>query len=164
MRGAYHFEVEQTSAGGLCRFGWSTTAAKLALGTDKHGFGYGGTGKKSHGNQFDSYGGAYGAGDVLGCTLDRAKGTISYSKNGQPLGVAFKLPAALARDALYPAICLKGCSVRLNFGERGFAHPPPAGAARSPPPPPPTSSAPPPPPTPPPAPAAAAAETARRRR
>ena len=129
LRGAYHFEVEQTGAGGLCRFGWSTTAAKLALGTDKHGFGYGGTGKKSHGNQFDSYGGAYGAGDVLGCTLDRAAGTISYSKNGQSLGVAFKLPAALARDALYPAICLKGCSVRLNFGERGFAHPPPAGAA-----------------------------------
>jgi ATP-dependent RNA helicase DDX1 len=33
---------------GLCRFGWSTRAASLDLGTDRQGFGYGGTGKKSH--------------------------------------------------------------------------------------------------------------------
>lgn len=33
---------------GLCRFGWSTRAGRLDLGTDRHGFGYGGTGKKSH--------------------------------------------------------------------------------------------------------------------
>lgn len=26
------------------------------LGTDKYGFGFGGTGKKSHNKQFDSYG------------------------------------------------------------------------------------------------------------
>ena len=92
---------------------------EAALGTDKHGFGYG-AGEVAR-QPVRPYGGAHGAGDVLGCTLGRAAGTISYSKNGQSLGVAFKLPAALARDALYPAICLKGCSVRLNFGERGRA-------------------------------------------
>jgi hypothetical protein len=27
---------------GLCRVGWSTRSAKLDLGTDKNGFGYGG--------------------------------------------------------------------------------------------------------------------------
>ena len=32
--GVYHFEVEQASAG-LCRVGWSTLSAKLALGTDE---------------------------------------------------------------------------------------------------------------------------------
>ena len=36
--------------------GWSTQAASLDLGTDKHGFGFGGTGKKSHNRQFDAYG------------------------------------------------------------------------------------------------------------
>ena len=41
---------------GLCRVGWATLKAKLDLGTDKEGFGFGGTGKKSHGRQFDSYG------------------------------------------------------------------------------------------------------------
>lgn len=39
-----------------CRVGWSTQAASLDLGTDKHSFGYGGTGKKSHNRSFDSYG------------------------------------------------------------------------------------------------------------
>lgn len=41
---------------GLCRVGWSTDKASLDLGTDKFGFGFGGTGKKSFGKQFDSYG------------------------------------------------------------------------------------------------------------
>ena len=41
---------------GLCRVGWSTLKAKLDLGTDKEGFGFGGTGKSSFGRQFDSYG------------------------------------------------------------------------------------------------------------
>lgn len=41
---------------GLCRVGWSTERALLDLGTDREGFGFGGTGKKSHGKQFDNYG------------------------------------------------------------------------------------------------------------
>ena len=41
---------------GLCRVGWSTLKASLDLGTDKEGFGFGGTGKKSFGRQFDTYG------------------------------------------------------------------------------------------------------------
>ena len=41
---------------GLCRVGWSTLKATLDLGTDKEGFGFGGTGKKSFGRQFDTYG------------------------------------------------------------------------------------------------------------
>lgn len=36
--------------------GWSTQAASLDLGTDRHSFGFGGTGKKSHNRSFDSYG------------------------------------------------------------------------------------------------------------
>lgn len=39
-----------------CRVGWSTQAASLDLGTDRHSFGFGGTGKKSHNRSFDSYG------------------------------------------------------------------------------------------------------------
>ena len=40
----------------LSRVGWSTQAASLDLGTDRHSFGYGGTGKKSHNRSFDGYG------------------------------------------------------------------------------------------------------------
>jgi len=41
---------------GLCRCGWSTVGASLNLGTDQQGFGFGGTGKKSHARQFDDFG------------------------------------------------------------------------------------------------------------
>ena len=53
--GKYYFEATVTDEG-LCRVGWATLKAKLELGTDKEGFGFGGTGKKSFGRQFDSYG------------------------------------------------------------------------------------------------------------
>lgn len=55
MAGRYYYEATVTDEG-LCRVGWSTDKATLDLGTDKFGFGFGGTGKKSWGKQFDSYG------------------------------------------------------------------------------------------------------------
>jgi len=36
--------------------GWATQDALLDLGTDRLGFGFGGTGKKSNSRQFDNYG------------------------------------------------------------------------------------------------------------
>lgn len=78
--GKYYYEVACHDQG-LCRVGWSTSQALLDLGkfmlfqfdfltdlvmmffypvlfsgTDKYGFGFGGTGKKSYNKQFDSYG------------------------------------------------------------------------------------------------------------
>ena len=53
--GRYFYEATVTDEG-LCRVGWSTDKGTLDLGTDKFGFGFGGTGKKSSGRQFDSYG------------------------------------------------------------------------------------------------------------
>jgi ATP-dependent RNA helicase DDX1 len=41
--GKYYYEAEVTDEG-LCRVGWSTRAAALDLGTDAHGYGFGGTG------------------------------------------------------------------------------------------------------------------------
>ena len=41
----------------LChRVGWSSQAASLDLGTDKGGFGFGGTGMRSNNRQFEKYG------------------------------------------------------------------------------------------------------------
>jgi len=44
---------------GLVRLGWATKAAG-ELGTDRHGFGFGGTGKKSHERRFEDYGRPFG--------------------------------------------------------------------------------------------------------
>lgn len=43
-RGKYYFEAIVCDEG-LCRVGWSTQSATLDLGTDRFGFGFGGTGK-----------------------------------------------------------------------------------------------------------------------
>ncbi|OBS69054.1 hypothetical protein A6R68_02405 [Neotoma lepida] len=56
--------------------------ASLDLGTDKFGFGFGGTGKKSHNKQFDNYGEEFTMHDTIGCYLDIDKGHVKFSKNG----------------------------------------------------------------------------------
>ncbi|KAJ0401166.1 hypothetical protein P43SY_004373 [Pythium insidiosum] len=55
QRGKYLVEMEIKRCGGIARVGWSTIAASLDLGTDRHGYGYGGTGKKAHGRHFQDY-------------------------------------------------------------------------------------------------------------
>jgi ATP-dependent RNA helicase DDX1 len=54
-KGKYYYEATVTDEG-LCRVGWSTWDASHDLGTDRMGFGFGGTGKKSNNKQFDTYG------------------------------------------------------------------------------------------------------------
>eukprot|EP01119_Soliformovum_irregulare_P021493 TRINITY_DN7167_c0_g1_i1.p1 TRINITY_DN7167_c0_g1~~TRINITY_DN7167_c0_g1_i1.p1 ORF type:complete len:648 (-),score=201.49 TRINITY_DN7167_c0_g1_i1:46-1989(-) len=120
--GKYYFEMLVEDEG-TARVGWCTKSAKLNLGTDQTGFGYGGFGKRGHNRKFEDYGEPYGKGDTIGCYLDRTGNTIHYSKNGKVFGPAFQLPTAL-RQALYPAVCLKNCQVTLNFGGTPFKHDP----------------------------------------
>lgn len=84
-------------------------------------------GKKSHHRQFDSYGSPYGLNDVIGCLLDWDNSSISFSKNGEDLGLAFQIPGKLQGTALYPAICLKNAELIVNFGKEGFKHGPAKG-------------------------------------
>ena len=49
--------------------GWSTGKASHELGCDREGFGFGGTGKKSFGKQFDTYG-EVGGGVTVWCSDD----------------------------------------------------------------------------------------------
>ncbi|KFM61556.1 ATP-dependent RNA helicase DDX1, partial [Stegodyphus mimosarum] len=125
-KGKYYFEAKITDEG-LCRVGWSTPAASLDLGTDKQGFGFGGTGKKSFGKQFDSYGEPFGMHDVIGCYLNLDNMIIKFSKNGVDLGDAFKIPENLRRSAFFPAVVLKNAEMEFNFGETSFKYPPEDG-------------------------------------
>lgn len=108
-------------------------ASQLLTGCDKLGYGFGGTGKKSFGRQFDSYGESFGLNDVIGCYLDRENHTIKFrseadwrleshfcSKNGQDLGVAFEIAIELQNVPLYPAVVLKNAEIRFNFGTSPF--------------------------------------------
>lgn len=112
---------------GLCRVGWATSGSSLDIGTDKGSFGFGGTGRKSHARKFDPYGAAFGLHDTVGCLLDLAAREVSFTKNGEPLGVAFTLTKQLAGQPLFPAVTLKNAELVLNFGEHPFKHDPPPG-------------------------------------
>jgi ATP-dependent RNA helicase DDX1 len=117
--GKYYFECV-VRGNGICRVGWSTMAASLELGKDTHGYGYGGTAKKSSGGAFEDYGEKYGDGDCVGCLLDMQQGHVSFTKNGTDLGLAFTLGEADRQAVMFPALLLKDCGVSLNFGREPF--------------------------------------------
>lgn len=125
-KGKYYYEAKVTDEG-LCRVGWSTLAATLDLGTDKQGYGFGGTGKKSFGKQFDDYGEKFGINDVIGCYLDLDNGLIKFSKNGNDLGEAFKISQSLRRSAFFAAVVLKNAEMEFNFGDSPFRYKPETG-------------------------------------
>lgn len=120
-KGKFYFEATITDEG-LCRVGWSTTQASLDLGTDKFGFGFGGTGKKSNNRQFDDYGGAFGMKDTIGCCLDLIDYEVSFYKNGTFLGMTFKIPGNLRNETFHPAVALKNVEMSFNFGASEFKH------------------------------------------
>uniref|UniRef100_A0A8C3WSU5 ATP-dependent RNA helicase n=1 Tax=Catagonus wagneri TaxID=51154 RepID=A0A8C3WSU5_9CETA len=125
-KGKHYYEVSCHDQG-LCRVGWSSMQASLDLGTDKFGFGFGGTGKKSHNKQFDNYGEEFTMHDTIGCYLDIDKGHVKFSKNGKDLGLAFEIPTHMKNQALFPACVLKNAELKFNFGEEEFKFPPKDG-------------------------------------
>lgn len=124
--GKAYFEVHVDDPG-LCRVGWASLSSVLDLGTDRMSYGYGGTGKKSHDRKFVEYGQPYGQGDTIGCLLDLEKKTISFTKNGADLGVAFELGPKTGGFTWFPALCLKNAEVTINFGSNPSPFGPPEG-------------------------------------
>ncbi|XP_065896909.1 ATP-dependent RNA helicase DDX1-like [Dysidea avara] len=124
--GKVYYEATVTDEG-LCRIGWSTRKATHELGKDEHGFGYGGTGKKSSSSQFDDYGESFGKADTIGCFLDLEVFTISFSKNGADLGEAFNIPKRLQGSTFFAAVTLKNAEIQFNFGDSPFKYPPKGG-------------------------------------
>ncbi|XP_018576572.1 ATP-dependent RNA helicase Ddx1 [Anoplophora glabripennis] len=124
--GKWAFEATVTDEG-LCRVGWSSLQANLDLGTDRFGFGFGGTGKKSNNKQFDNYGEAFGKCDVITCLLDADSGEIRFCKNGVDLGRAFTADKNLIRNGMFPAVVLKNAEMEFNFGNKEFKHSLPQG-------------------------------------
>mmetsp|Transcript_9761 Transcript_9761/g.59311 ORF Transcript_9761/g.59311 Transcript_9761/m.59311 type:complete len:703 (-) Transcript_9761:2437-4545(-) len=124
--GKCYFEVRVEDPG-LCRVGWASLSSVLDLGTDRFSYGYGGTGKKSHERKFVNYGEAYGQGDTIGCLLDLENRTVSFTKNGCDLGVAFELGEKSAGFTWFPAICLKNAEITINFGSTPSQVGPPQG-------------------------------------
>ncbi len=125
-RGRWYYEA-MVEDEGLCRVGFATSEANHNLGTCPHGFGFGGTGKKSNNSQFDDYGEAFGKSDVIGCYLDLDNDEIAYTKNGRDLGLAFSIGRQCSGKEFFPAVVLKNAEMSFNFGDTPFKHPPVEG-------------------------------------
>lgn len=115
--GRVYYEVHFADRG-LARVGWSFANASLELGTDRDGYGYGGTAKKSNDSQFLDYGLEFGEKfDIVGCILDLETGDISFTKNGRHCGQAFRIPLGkLESREMYPTICVKNAGCQARFG------------------------------------------------
>lgn len=117
----FYYEIFFTEPG-LARVGWALANAHLDLGTDRLGWGYGGTGKKSNSRNFDSYGKTFGdRGDVIGCLLDLDNRRIAWTKNDEFLGDAFEIPNDLIKHSFYPCVCTKNamCTGRFQASKSG---------------------------------------------
>ncbi|XP_053577616.1 heterogeneous nuclear ribonucleoprotein U-like protein 1 [Bombina bombina] len=106
----------------VVRIGWSLDSCSTQLGEEPFSYGYGGTGRKSTNSKFEIYGEPFAENDVIGCFLDfESRGDIemSFSKNGRPLGVAYRLRRDTVVDqAFFPHVLVKNCAVEFNFGQR----------------------------------------------
>ncbi|KAJ3167057.1 hypothetical protein HDU88_002394 [Geranomyces variabilis] len=128
--GLFYYEVTIISKGrdGYIAIGFSTQSVQLNRlpgweenswgyhGDDGHSFCCSGTGRK--------YGPSYTTGDVIGCIVNFMSGTISFTKNGVWLGVAFKnaIESIKGDAGLFPSVGLRtpGEIVESNFGQSEF--------------------------------------------
>nr|XP_028566430.1 heterogeneous nuclear ribonucleoprotein U-like protein 2 [Podarcis muralis] len=105
----------------LLRVGWSVDLSRSQLGEDEFSYGYDGRGLKAENGQFEDFGQPFGENDVIGCfaNFDSEEVELSFSKNGEDLGVAFRINKELLGDrALLPHVLCKNCVVELNFGQK----------------------------------------------
>ncbi len=118
-QGVYYWEILiQSITNSEMKIGVSTTNLVNVEGSFSDavtGFSYYGKGfKRHHSNSAgDKYGNEFNEFETIGVCLNLYKGTISYSKGGQYLGIAFKDPL-LTKTPIYPAISLyQNCSVSI---------------------------------------------------
>ena len=104
----------------VMRVGWSVNDANLQVGEDSLSYGYGGTGKVSLNNKFFDYGQPYSSNDIITCYIDLEANpkAIFFSKNGQYLGVAFRLGPEADGKVFYPHITMKNMRCMVNFGSQ----------------------------------------------
>ncbi|GAB1302152.1 Heterogeneous nuclear ribonucleoprotein U-like protein 2 [Apodemus speciosus] len=132
-----HFQISKDRYGGQPLFSekfptlWSgarstygVTKGKVcfeAKGEDEFSYGFDGRGLKAENGQFEEFGQTFGENDVIGCFANFETGEVelSFSKNGEDLGVAFRISKeSLADRALLPHVLCKNCVIELNFGQK----------------------------------------------
>ncbi|XP_006467899.2 uncharacterized protein LOC102628781 isoform X3 [Citrus sinensis] len=123
----------------VCRVGTSRGDDPVGkLGETEKSFGFGGTGKFSHGGNFLNFREKFGVGDTIICAIDlesKPLATIGFAKNGKWLGTAKQFDAGSnglgvvdsavkerqCESAVFPHILLKNVVVVMQFSvEQGL--------------------------------------------
>ncbi|ERE79372.1 heterogeneous nuclear ribonucleoprotein U-like protein 2 [Cricetulus griseus] len=97
------------------------TLVNLDTCEDEFSYGFDGRGLKAENGQFEEFGQTFGENDVIGCfaNFETEEVELSFSKNGEDLGVAFRISKeTLADRALLPHVLCKNCVIELNFGQK----------------------------------------------
>jgi len=83
--------------------------------------------KKVNNKEFSDYAEKWDVADALGCFLDLDLYTVSFSRNGTWLQVAYVIPEQFRGKFFFPHICLKNTRCKVNFGEKAAVTPIPQG-------------------------------------
>eukprot|EP01088_Endostelium_zonatum_P003362 TRINITY_DN1456_c0_g1_i1.p1 TRINITY_DN1456_c0_g1~~TRINITY_DN1456_c0_g1_i1.p1 ORF type:complete len:398 (-),score=110.86 TRINITY_DN1456_c0_g1_i1:25-1218(-) len=132
--GKWYFEVtiNASISGSVC-VGWALPTLdsghlKTNLGDDSLSWAYDiYRQRKCHSSDSTSswYGDYFSNGDTLGCKVDLEQKKISFSKNGNELGVAFEAGDLNPTDGLFPAASIfRKAKLTFNFDKKKWKHPP----------------------------------------
>ncbi|NP_001084218.1 heterogeneous nuclear ribonucleoprotein U (scaffold attachment factor A) S homeolog [Xenopus laevis] len=102
------------------RVGWSMSSSGYMLGEEENSYGYSLKAAKCYNGVAEEYGEKYDENDVITCcdNFEEDEVELSYAKNGQDLGVAFKISKDnLSEQSLFPHVLCHNCAVEFNFGQ-----------------------------------------------